>query len=94
MQELGDKVPADDKVKIEGFMSELKDAISKEDHDKIKSTMTELQQAFYSVSESLYQGAAASEQGEPDAGTPSDSGTSQSSGGDDDVIDAEFSESK
>ena len=94
LEELGDKVPADDKAKIEGFISELKDAINKEDHDKIKATMTELQQAFYSVSESLYQGAAAG-QGEPDVGAPSDAGeSSSSSGSDDDVIDAEFSESK
>ncbi|MEM9449990.1 MAG: molecular chaperone DnaK [Cyanobacteria bacterium P01_E01_bin.6] len=96
LEELGDKVPADDKAKIEGFISELKDAISKDDYDKIKSTMTELQQAFYSISESLYQGAAGAPgaPGEPDMGAPADAEPSDSSGGDDDVIDAEFSESK
>ncbi|MEB3210228.1 MAG: molecular chaperone DnaK [Leptolyngbyaceae bacterium] len=96
LQELGDKVPADDKAKIEGFIAELRDAISKDDHEKIKSTMTELQQAFYSISESLYQGAA-SGAGEPDMGSAApggDAGASDSSSGDDDVIDAEFSESK
>lgn len=95
LNELGDKVPSDDKAKIEGFISELKDAINKEDYDKIKSTMTELQQAFYSISESLYQGAASTGQGGSDAGTPpGGTGPSDSTGGDDDVIDAEFSESK
>ncbi|MEL6223255.1 MAG: molecular chaperone DnaK [Cyanobacteria bacterium J06626_14] len=98
LQELGDKVPADDKAKIEGFIAELKEAINKDDHEKIKSTMTELQQAFYSISESLYQGAAAGAPGEPDVGGPGgpadDAGSSDASSSDDDVIDAEFSESK
>ncbi len=95
LNELGDKVPADDKAKIEGFIGELKDAISTEDYDKIKSTMTELQQAFYSISESLYQGAAGTGEGGSDAGTPpGGTGSSDASSGDDDVIDAEFSESK
>ncbi|HIK30715.1 MAG TPA: molecular chaperone DnaK [Oscillatoriales cyanobacterium M59_W2019_021] len=90
MSELGDKVPAADKSKIEGLVKELRDVISKEDFDAIKSKMEELQQALYSVSSNLYQQA-----GGDAAGAAPDGGATDSSGSDgDDVIDAEFSETK
>ncbi|MGJ3248721.1 MAG: molecular chaperone DnaK [Elainellaceae cyanobacterium] len=97
LSELGDKVPADDKAKIEGLIKDLREAVNTENYDKIKSLTTELQQAFYSVSSNLYQqqgaptGAGGAGAGAPDSGAP-DEGASSSSGGDDDVIDAEFSE--
>jgi len=92
IEELGDKVPTDDKEKIEGQIKELKDAIASEDHDKIKSSMETLQQALYALSSNLYQqgeGAAAAPDPTDAAAEPSDSA---GSGGEDDVIDAEFSE--
>ena len=88
IEELGDKVPADDKEKLEGQIATLKEALAAEEFDKIESSMEELQQGLYALSSNLYQ------QGEAgDAGTeePSDEGTA-SSGEEDDVIDAEFSE--
>jgi molecular chaperone DnaK len=90
IQELGDKVPAADKTKIEGLVKDLRDAISKEDDEQIKKVMPELQQALFSVGSNIYQqagGASASS-----AGT-SEGGPSPSGGGDD-VIDADFTESK
>ncbi|NEQ32174.1 MAG: molecular chaperone DnaK, partial [Leptolyngbya sp. SIO4C5] len=93
--ELGDKVPAADKEKIDGQIKELRAAIESEDFDKIKSLTTELQQSLYAVSSNLYQqgdGAAAAGAPGADAGAaPSDS--TSATGGEDDVIDAEFSES-
>lgn len=96
LSELGDKVPADDKAKIEGLIKDLREAVNTENYDKIKSLTTELQQAFYSVSSNLYQqqgaaGAGGAGAGAPGEGAP-DEGAGSSSGGDDDVIDAEFSE--
>ncbi|MBW4617923.1 MAG: molecular chaperone DnaK [Cyanosarcina radialis HA8281-LM2] len=93
MKELGDKVQTADKEKVEGLLKDLKDAIAKEDDDRIKSLTTELQQALYTIGSSIYQ------QGGGDAGTPggdgSDGGSSgPTSSGGDDVIDAEFSETK
>ncbi len=94
LAELGDKVPTEDKTKIEGLIKDLRAAINQDDAEQIKNLTTELQQAFYSVSSNLYQqqggsapdaGAGASGGGAPGAGAPP-------SGGDDDVIDAEFSE--
>ena len=91
VEELGDKVPAEDKEKIEAQVKELKDAIAAEDYDKIKSTMTDLQQALYTLSSNLYQ--QGSEAG-PDAAadTASEPTDGASTSGEDDVIDAEFSE--
>jgi molecular chaperone DnaK len=92
LNELGDKVPAADKTKAEGLIKDLKEAVASENDDKIKTLMPELQQTLYSIGSNIYQqagGATASE------GTPGDGGASSSSGeGGDDVIDAEFSETK
>ncbi len=88
MQELGDKVPADSKTKIDEFIVELKAAKEKEDYDKIKSIVEELQQALYSVGSSVYQNAEGGSEASADAGPES----SASAG--DDVIDADFTETK
>ncbi|ASC73410.1 Chaperone protein dnaK2 [Halomicronema hongdechloris C2206] len=91
--ELGDKVPAAEKEKVEGQIKALKDAVAQEDYDQLKALTTELQQSLYTISSNIYQQA-----GGPDGATPgagpeaADGGGSGSSGGDDDVIDAEFSE--
>ncbi|MEL6472262.1 MAG: molecular chaperone DnaK, partial [Cyanobacteria bacterium J06623_4] len=88
IEELGDKVPAEDKEKIEGQIKDLKEALAAEDNDKIKSSMEALQQGLYALSSNLYQ------QGSPEAGDTPDAGdeAADASSGEDDVIDAEFSE--
>jgi molecular chaperone DnaK len=88
LAELGDKVPADDKTKVEGLIKDLRDAINSEDDDRIKTLTTELQQAFYAVSSSLYQQAG----GPTDGGGPAGPGDGGPTGGGDDVIDADFTE--
>ncbi|MEY3866190.1 MAG: hypothetical protein RLZZ338_81 [Cyanobacteriota bacterium] len=92
LAELGDKVPTAEKTKIEGLIKDLRDAIAKEDDERIKSLTTDLQQAFYTVSSNLYQQAGGAP-GTPGEG-PSAGGGSPSSSGGDDVIDADFTESK
>ncbi len=89
LAELGDKVPADDKTKVEGLIKDLREAIESEDDDRIKTMTTELQQAFYAVSSSLYQQADGSTGGPGGPGGPGDGGPT---GGGDDVIDADFTE--
>ncbi len=89
IEELGDKVPADDKEKIEGHIKDLKEALASEDFDKIKPSMETLQQALYALSSNLYQQGG---NAEPTADAAGDSTGSAASGGEDDVIDAEFSE--
>lgn len=89
MGELGDKVSEDDKAKVETEIASLKDAIAADDSDKIKAGTESLQQALFALSSNMYGGAdAAAAAADPGA----TAGDAPSSGGDDDVIDAEFSE--
>ncbi len=92
LSDLGDKVSADDKSKVEGFTTQLKEAIEKDDFDTMKSVQEELQQALYAAGAAVYQqgadGAAAA------AGGPNGAGGADSSAAGDDVIDAEFTETK
>ena len=93
MGELGDKVDADAKAKLEEKRLKLKEATEKDDYDAMKTLLEELQQELYTVGASVYQqeGAAAG------AGAPgADASAKAGGGGDasDDVIDAEFTETK
>ncbi|MBD2504408.1 molecular chaperone DnaK [Anabaena azotica] len=90
IQELGDKVPEADKTKVEGLVKELREAVAKEDDEQIKKLTPELQQALFAVGSNIYQQAGGAA---PGADGPQDGG-STSSGGGDDVIDADFTESK
>ncbi len=94
INEFGDKVPAADKEKIEGLIKDLRQASESEDTERIKTLTTELQQALYSVSTNLYQqgGAAPGGGDSGEAGAAPDQETA--GGSEDDVIDAEFSETK
>ncbi|WP_392351206.1 molecular chaperone DnaK [Parasynechococcus sp.] len=94
MGELGDKVDADAKAKLEEKRLKLKEATEKDDYDAMKTLLEELQQELYTVGASVYQqeGAAAGAPG-ADAGADAAAGAAGSSAADD-VIDAEFTESK
>jgi molecular chaperone DnaK len=95
LSELGDKVPAADKTKVEELIKNLREAVQKEDDEQIKTLTPELQQALYSISTNLYQQAGGgSDGGSAPGGGGSDPGAGGSGSGSDDVIDAEFSESK
>lgn len=93
ISELGDKVPADEKTKIEALIKDLREAISQDDDEKIKTLTTDLQQALYTVSSNLYQQAGGAEAAGADVGN-GDSASSSSSSSSDDVIDADFTETK
>ncbi|MFI0403909.1 MAG: molecular chaperone DnaK [Cyanobium sp.] len=92
LSELGDKVGAEDKAKVEQFSSQLKEAVANDDTATMKSVLEQLQQALYSAGAAVYQNAGAA------AGAPGGNGSNgngASSGASaDDVIDAEFTESK
>ena len=92
IKDLGDKVPADDKTKVEGLVKDLRDAISKEDDEEIKRLMPELQQTLYSIGTNIYQQAGGG--AAPDGASPDGSGGSTSAPSGDDVIDADFTETK
>jgi len=97
MTELGDKVPAAEKTKVDELVKNIREAIRTEDDEKITSLTTELQQTLYAIGSSVYQ--QAGDGGDGGGGTPPGGGSTGSTGGSsssggDDVIDAEFSESK
>jgi molecular chaperone DnaK len=89
LKEVGDKIPADKRSTIETLVQELRDAIQREDDSAIQEKESALQEAIYAMSSELYQQPGAA----PSEGTPSSSAES-SSGGNDDVIDADFTEAK
>ena len=71
LSEMGDKIPAEDKSKIEAGVEKLKETLKGQDIDAIKAATEELTQAFYAVSEKLYQQANPQDAGAqpgPDAG--------------------------
>jgi molecular chaperone DnaK len=92
MSDLGDKVPAGDKSKIEGLVKELRDAIQAENFDTIQTKKNELEQALYQITTNLYQQAGGAPGTEPGAEPGEQSGGGNAGG--DDVIDADFTESR
>ncbi len=95
ISELGDKVPADEKTKIEGLIKDLREAIAAEEDEKIQALTTDLQQALYTVSSNLYQQAGgAPEDGGAAPGGDEASASSSAESSSDDVIDADFTETK
>ncbi len=87
LSELGDKVDGDAKAKVEEKRVKLKEATEKDDFETMKSLLEELQQELYALGASVYQQA-----GAPGAASSENNASDTDSG--DDVIDAEFTESK
>jgi molecular chaperone DnaK len=93
LKDLGDKVSADDKSKIDEGVSKVKDALKGTDTEAIKKATEELQQAFYDISSKIYQQAQGAA-GAPgaDAGAAGFGGQqgAPGSGPDDNVVDADY----
>ncbi|MFS8860127.1 molecular chaperone DnaK [Synechococcus sp. B60.1] len=86
LKELGDKISSSKRSQIETLVRELREAIQRDDDSAIQSKERELQEALYAMSSELYQ--------QPGAASSSPSGSGTTSGGSDDVIDADFTETK
>ena len=82
LKDLGDKVTEQEKAEIEKAKNELNEALQGDDTDNIKAKSEALSQAFYKVSEKLYQQAQAEQQAQ--------SGAGQAADGDDTVVDADY----
>ncbi len=85
LRDLGDRVPSDEKLRIEQAIADLRDAVNKNDISLIRQRMEALQQASYQLSQRLYEQAS-----QTYAGTGAQTGSSSGSSGDGEVIDAEF----
>lgn len=95
LKDLGDKIPADEKSKIEAALSKLKEAHKAQDIAGIDTAMEELNTIFQSLSAQMYgQQGGDAQQGAPGAGQQTTMGGSASSdnSGEGDVKDADFEE--
>nr|QBB20003.1 heat shock protein hsp70-B1 [Ettlia sp. YC001] len=94
IKELGDKVPADVKTKLEDKIKAVRDAVSEDNTEKIKSATEALQKEMMDMGAAMYQQAGAAGGAAPGAGAGAGSSSTGSSGqpGDDNVIDAEFTD--
>ena len=89
LSEMGDKVDADEKGRIETAIKDLEEALKSDDQEDIKAKTDTLTQASHKLAEQMYQQASA------DAAPQGDSTEGQgSSTADDNVVDAEFEEVK
>ena len=86
LNELGDKVSADDKSQIESAISKLKEVKDKESStaEEIKSAMDEVMNKFHKISEQMYQQAQAEQQ--------ANTGQEQAGPQGDNIVDADFTE--
>jgi len=88
LKDLGDSVPADEKLRIETAMENVKKAVESNEIADIRRTLEELQQESYKLSEMLYKRAAQGDGSSPQPGT-NGSGAKPS---DEEVIDADFNQ--
>ncbi len=87
LRELGDKISAEEKSKIEEEISNTKKALEGNDVDAINAAAEKLTTAFYSVSEKLYQQASAN--GQAAAGQAT-AGATENTNSNDNVVDADY----
>ncbi|MBE9050824.1 molecular chaperone DnaK [Nostocales cyanobacterium LEGE 11386] len=83
LKDLGDKVNSGDRTRVEGLVQDLREAINQDNFDRIKSLTNELQQALMQIGSAVYSQAGEQPKGDRGAG-----------GEGEDVIDADFVESK
>jgi len=92
LKELGDKVDAGTRSKVEEATAALKKAMESENVDEIKRLSEELTQASHKLAEAMYQQASQKEQ--PQGGAQAGDQATGASARDDDVVDADFEEVK
>ena len=92
LTELGDKVPAEMKTKVEGKLTELKEAIANGSVDGMKAAQDSLQQEVMAMGQSMYSQGGGAEGGAA-PGAEGEGGAAPESN-DDDVVDADFTDAE
>jgi molecular chaperone DnaK len=87
LREQSDKIPADEKEKVEAALNEVKEALAGSDVDRINRTLESLKTASQAMGQRMYEQAS---QQHNAAGGADSSGTSGGSGSEDEVVDAEI----
>ena len=91
LRELGDKVSASDRGRIEGIIEDLKRAKEGDDTARIRQLIEQLQQASYAIGQQMYAQQQAA--GGPQAGSAGPgAGPTPGGGGDEEVVEGEFHE--
>jgi len=91
VRDMGEKLGADEKSRIEEKVADLRKAVASDDEDAIREKFAELEAESHKLAEQLYQEASASTASEE---VREPAGTGGRGGSDEDVIDAEFKEEK
>ncbi|KAH8510002.1 hypothetical protein H0E87_007784 [Populus deltoides] len=94
LKELGEKVPAPVKEKVEAKLQELKDAVAGGSTQGMKDAMAALNQEVMQLGQSLYNQPGAAPGAGPAPGSEAGPSDSSNKGPDGDVIDADFTDSK
>ncbi len=90
LKDHGDKIPADEKSKVETALKELRDALNGQDMDRITKAIDAVQQASYRLSEEMYKATAGATAG-TSAGPAGPGGQPGGQGKPgEDVIDADY----
>jgi molecular chaperone DnaK len=92
IKDLGDKVDAETRSKVETAMASLKTALGGDNVDEIKRLTEELTQASHKLAEAMYQKASQEGQAAPGAGAEGQEAEANKAADDDDVVDADFEE--
>jgi molecular chaperone DnaK len=90
MKDLGDKLGADDKAKVEAEINKVKEALKGTDTEAIKVANEALTQAFYDVSAKIYQQNPGAQDANPGAGFNPGAGANPGGGPQDNVYDADY----
>ncbi len=91
LQEHGDKIPEDEKTKIQEAIDGMKKAMEGDDVEAIKSAMQTLTTASHKLAEEMYKKTSA-ETGNTEEGSSSNGGATNGTEQDEKVVDAEFEE--
>ena len=89
MNELGDKVTADEKSKVDAAREDLKKAVEANDVEDIKAKIEALTQAFYPISSRIYQEAQQAQAGAAGSGEQAQD-SAQSAGPNGNTVDADY----
>ena len=89
MNELGDKVTADEKSKVDAAREDLKKAVEANDVEDIKAKIEALTQAFYPISSRIYQEAQQAQASAAGSGEQAQDST-QSAGPNGNTVDADY----
>ncbi len=94
--EYGDKIGDEDKTALEAAIKSLREAVEADDIDRIKAAIEDVNQKSHKIAEVLYGQGAAGAPGGPEGapGGPAGPDPKASAGDDDDVIDADFEETR